>query len=346
MAWAYSGIPGRKTVAWFTSGFPVLEQVPDAPPLFGKPGPPSLSPSTSAHHFGSHIAPMFQQTFTALSRANVVLYPIDITGLPEDRPWTVWNSLIYGTPCGINSTRYQSFPNAWDGCPDADVGSGWLDRIGLKEMSGATGGKPCDSGHNIGHCVDRATSEGGDYYLLGFYVPRQTRDVGWHELKVTAAGDHGEVRARSGYFLESTALSFGAPTRDMDSAIAAALEYTGIAFSVDPGAHPSGSNAPIVFKVTVPGHSIVRVPGEDKLSFDVVAVGLSDRGTPLHGTARVATINIPEQKIQLALVKGWHLVDSIAGNNRIAAVKVLVRDNATGKIGSVVFPVPGGGAAL
>lgn len=371
IAWAYAGIPGRKTVAWFTSGFPVLEEVPNAPPLFGKPGPPSAEPSTSRRHFGKRLLPDFQNTFTALSRSNVVLYPIDVTGLPEDRPWSVWDAMLGGYPCGspfsmnspgskpffinspgvgrfsMSSPGFGPFPmnsprfGAWSGCQD--VGGGWLDRIGLEEIASGTGGKDCTAGHNVGHCVDQANAESSDYYLLGFYVPQSKRQAGWHELNVRVNVEHGEVRAREGYLLQSggTATAFERG-QDMDRAINAAVEYTGLAFKVEPGSRPGGSDAPIVFKVSVPATSIVLMPGEEKLSFDVIAVPLSDRGTPLHDTARIVSLNIPPPRMQTALVKGWNLIDSISASNRIAAVKVLIRDNTTGKIGSVVFPVPGG----
>jgi hypothetical protein len=213
-------------------------------------------------------------------------------------------------------------------------------------MASGTGGKECTAGNHVGHCLDQATVESSDYYLLGFYVRREKRQSGWHELKVNVSVDHGEVRARAGYLLDAAGLQTVERQQEMDHAINAAVEYTGLAFEVSPGAHPSGSNAPIVFKVSMPGSSIFLTPGETKLSFDAVAAPLTDQGTPIHDAARITKIDIPEQKVQIALTKGWRLVDFVDGSNRIAAVKVVVRDNVTGKIGSVVFPVPGGGASL
>ena len=341
MAWAYAGVPGRKTVLWFSSGFPVMEMYADPPPLFGKAGPPIATPSTSKHHFGKHLMPEFQNTFTALNRANVVIYPVDVTGLPEDRQWDVWN-VLFGYSVGCRNFGYGLHRDT--GC--AQFGSGWLDSIGLKEVAGATGGKDCTAGHQIAHCVDQATAESADYYLLGFYIPRDKRVAGWHELRVNVNVEHGEVRTRAGYTLDSGTSPALERGREMDRAINAAVEYTGIAFKVEPGIRTAGSNAPIAFKVSVPASSIVMSPGEDKLSFDVIAVALTDRGNPLHDSARIVTLEIPPPRMQTALARGWNLLDTVPGSNRIAAVKILVRDNVNGKIGSVVIPVPGGGASL
>ena len=344
IAWAYAGVPGRKTVVWFTSGFPVLEEYPEPPPLFGKAKGTMLEPSTSSRHFGKHLSPLYQRTFTALSAANVVLYPVDVTAFAEDRQWDIWESLVQGVPCYGAIPMYTRYRGGWTSC--ASSGGGWLDRIGLKEIASATAGKYCDAGNHIDHCVNAAVAESAGYYLLGFYVPQPGRQVGFHELKVNVNVAHGEVRTRAGYYLSAP----GAPKvdrgLDMDRAINAAVEYTGLPFKVEPGTRPAGSNLPVVFKISFPPSSIVLVPGEDKLSFDVIAAPLSDHGTPLHDTARIVNIDIPPDKLNIALTKGWSLVDSVPVNNRAAAVKVVVRDNNTGKIGSVVIPVPGGGAAL
>ncbi len=48
-------------------------------------------------------------------------------------------------------------------------------------------------------------------------------------------------------------------------------------------------------------------------------------GRPLHGLTKDN--------------KGWNLIDSIDPKNAVSAVKVVIRDNNTGRIGSVVFPL-------
>jgi len=333
IAKAYSAIPGRKTVLWFTTGFPALDLEPDEPPLFGKPGPPHLTPVTGLRHMGKDLAPEFQQTFDALNRANVVLYPVDVAAFPEDRLWSVWN--------GGGCFGYFPFASAsiFGSSCFSDPSDSYLHRIGEKVIARSTGGEPCDAGNHVQHCVEKAEAESNGYYLLGFYVPQQSRKEGWHELKVQVSGDHGPVRTRSGYYLDSQGpVPKELETHTIDDAIVAALEYTGILFDVEPGKWDDAASM-VSFKLSVAGDSILTLPGEDKLSYDVVSVPISAHGMPIPGAGRISQIAMDHAAMQKALTHGWKLIDKASAPKSAIAVKVVVRDNVTGRIGSVVFPL-------
>ncbi len=42
---------------------------------------------------------------------------------------------------------------------------------------------------------------------------------------------------------------------------------------------------------------------------------------------------------QKALEKGWSLINTLSRDGSPTAVKVVIRDNGTGRIGSVTFPI-------
>jgi len=393
IARAYSGVPGRKTVLWLTTGFPALNLEPNEPPrfqgpshetpftrfLFGEPRGPHLSPVTSLRHMGKELAPEFQQAFDALNRANVVLYPVDVAAFGEDRLWNVWSvpaassivtspllssplagnpsqpgtpPLNPASPLVVNAPPFASwaatlaggssctgvYPAAaayfMGGACDSS-----LDRIGESVVARSTGGEPCDAGNHLEHCIEKAEAESNGYYLLGFYVPQQSRQAGWHELKVTVSGDHGPVRTRSGYYLDGQERVPGQlETHMIDDAIDAALEYTGILVNVEVEKWDE-VHAMVPFRLSVAGDSIMTVPQEDKLSFDVVSVPISAHGLPIQGTGRITKIDIDHSGMQKALAHGWKLIDLANAPKTAIAVKVVVRDNVTGRIGSVVFPL-------
>ncbi|HUI83258.1 MAG TPA: hypothetical protein VL240_03495, partial [Candidatus Binatia bacterium] len=285
-------------------------------------------------HMGKELAPEFQQAFASLNRANVVLYPVDVTAFSADRLWTVWDGPLCTPrywPPAIGSVFGTS-------CSD-DITSGWLDRIGEKVVARSTGGEPCDAGNHVEHCIEKAEAESNGYYLLGFYVLQQSRKPGWHELKVQVAGDHGPVRTRSGYYLEGQGPAPKEPdTHAIDDAIVAALEYTGVVFSIEPGTQ-DGAGAMVPFRLSVAGASISTVPGEDRLSFDVVSVPISAHGIPIPGAGRISKVDMQRAAMVKALANGWKLIDHAKAPKTAVAVKVVVRDNITGRIGSVVFPL-------
>ena len=127
-------------------------------------------------------------------------------------------------------------------------------------------------------------------------------------------------------------------THTIDDAIVAALEYTGILFKVEPGKWDDAA-AMVSFKLSVAGDSIMTVPGEDKLSFDIVSVPISAHGMPIPGAGRISKIEVDRNAMQKALAHGWKLIDKASAPKTAIAVKVVARGNVTGRIGSVVFPL-------
>lgn len=328
LAWAYSGIPGRKTVLWLTTGFSLMPEVPDGPAMIGHGLTRSGLASAGQHRTGE-LLPEFQRAFTAMTKANVMVYPVDVAGLPLEEMWDISQPAgLYIHPELTHLSGYR--------LPDTS-GEG---REGMKEIANRTGGKSCTAGNNLKVCLDQALSESSDYYLLGFYVSQQQRKAGWHKLKVSVNTDHGEVRSRNTYFLRA----LGTPPQreqeeDLRSAILAPVDYTGILFTVEPGTQAASPRAPIPFKVSVPASSILLQPGEQKLSFEVIAIPLSSKGTPIFPQSRIVKLDMTPEIAQKALMKGWSLINSVPGDSTIVAVKIVVRDDTTGRIGTVMFPV-------
>jgi len=329
IAWAYSGIPGRKTVLWLTTGFPLQQMEPNAPAMFGHgPGRGGLAYS-GVMRVNNDLLPAFQRAFTALNKANVMVYPVDVAGLPMEAMWDVSQPpSLYSHPEFNNLSPLILSDRAAES------------RDGMKELAHRTGGKTCTAGNDVKFCLEQAMAESSDYYLLGFYVPQQNRKLGWHKLKVTVNAYHGEVRARNTYYLRALGT---APEQeqqqDLRGAIDAAVNFTGILFNVQPGVRAAGATAPLVFKISVPAASILLQPGQEKLSFDVISIPLSAQARPLDKRSRIVKLEMNPQITQKALLQGWNLVNSIAADGSIAAVRVVIRDNGTGRIGSVTFPV-------
>ncbi len=329
LAWAYSGIPGRKTVLWLSSGFPLMDEVPDGPALLGHgPGNTSGIPHSPGFHRSGELLPAFQRAFTAMNKANVIVYPVDVNGLPMDDWWDV------STPPGLFIHPGQAHL-----APPMLTDTNAERRDGMKELAHRTGGKMCTAGNSVQYCMEQALAESSDYYLLGFYVPQQHRKLGWHKLKVSVNAGQGQVRARNTYYLGPQSAAEQEQEADLRSAINAGVDYTGVLFSVEPGTRSSGAAAPIVFKISVPASSILLMPGQEKFSFDVIAVPLTAKGVLIGKQSRVVKLDMKPENTQKILASGWKLIDTLDGSTSAVAVRIVVRDNATGRIGSLTFPV-------
>ena len=328
IAQAYAGVPGRKSVVWITGGMPTLVYDPFAG------GVRVRGAGVNATFNGdSELLSDYDSAFRALNNANIAIYGVDIKGLKLDRTYQATGfqqaantratvAMIYGPGQTIQPGDYQD---------DA-----------IKVLSASTGGKSCTANAGLKDCIDEAIADSSSYYLLGFYVPQQERKPGWHKLEVKLANEKGSVRSRNTYYLAATtAPSEKEVDRTLRDAANAHIGYTGIGFAVERQANSDAvkavGSAPFTMRIIVPARSILLAPGHPQLSYDIVSVPLTSKGEPA-ADLRVVHLNLNEQQTQTALVKGWTFTDQpqSAGTQ---AVKYVLRDNGTGRIGSVIVPL-------
>jgi len=84
----------------------------------------------------------------------------------------------------------------------------------------------------------------------------------------------------------------------------------------------------------VPASSVLLTASHPQLSYDIVTVPLTDKGEPA-ANLRLIHLNLNEQQTQSSLAKGWAYFDPPQGSGT-QAVKYILRDNGTGRIGSLV----------
>jgi hypothetical protein len=254
---------------------------------------------------------------TILNRGNIALYPVNLGGIQAD-------------PQLLGEEQLNSYtPN---------------DDHGMRELASRTGGRYCIAMSELKTCIGQAVEESTNYYLLGFYVPQQDRKVGWHKIDVKLISGRGKIRSRSGYYLEPRT---AAPTEaeilaGLMTAVDAKIGYTGVAFVVErladsPGS-ASASSGLVGFRIRVPASSVLLQSGQQNLSYEVAMVALSQTGDSASAVQTVRLVLNAEQT-QHALAKGWRYDETVPQASSVTAVKFIIRDNGTGKIGSVVVPM-------
>jgi VWFA-related protein len=323
IAQAFAGVPGRKSVVWITGGMPTVVYDPFAGGVNGN----------ATLNGDAELLPDYDAAFRALNNANIAIYGVDIKGLKLDRTYQA---------TGFQSAANRRATTALIYGPGQTIKPGDYQDDAIKVLSAQTGGKSCTANAGLKDCIDEAIADSSSYYLLGFYVPQQERKAGWHKLEVKLANERGSVRARSSYYLAATT----SPTekevdRSLRDAANAHIGYTGIGFAVEREADrdtaKAGASAPLSMRIIVPARSVLLAPGHPQLSYDIVSVPLTSKGEPA-ADLRVIHLNLNEQQTQTALVKGWTFTDQPprAGTQ---AVKYVLRDNGTGRIGSVIVPL-------
>ncbi len=198
-----------------------------------------------------------------------------------------------------------------------------------------TGGSICNDKPEL--CVKRALSDAQHYYVLGFYLPRDTKP-GWHELQVRARSDKYSVRSRTGFIVSNPAAPSAQPFDEKDFlaniALASPLDYTALPLKLV--WTPVIRNGQSIIELTLtspPGN----VTADDAMSVDVSILTFIRREAAERGQYLPATVTqtlTPPERDRLAR-NGFVFRTRIPLAPGRYGVRVLVRDNASQKIGSV-----------
>ena len=321
IAQAYAGVPGRKSVLWLTGGMPTL--MIDA--LAGG------AKGNSNLNADSELLDDYEAAFNALNTANIAVYGIDLKGLADDKTYRA---------TGINQQLHQPAYNSRSIYGPRSVPLTDTQDDGIKVLSAQTGGKSCTAMTELKSCLDQAIADSTSYYLLGFYIPQENRKAGWHKLEVKLNSEKGSVHSRSSYYLASRANPSPKEIAEMlRDAAGAKINYTGFAFSVErlPDAAPGATTATL--RLRVPASSIVAPSGDQKtLSFVLGMVPLTVTGDPA-ANIRYTQLNMTPEQTENTLAHGWVISEPSPPLSSAAAVKYIIRDNGTGRIGSVTVPL-------
>jgi VWFA-related protein len=304
IAQGYIGIPGRKTMIFAAGSIPepYLER--------------------AAHPTELWEADAFEQTFKSLIDANIAIYPFE--------------------------------PMAWSHDPASrnrrDVYRENSNDQSLREIADATGGNRCVESNDLMKCFAEAVEDSRSYYMLGFSVQPEDRKPGWRNLSVKTSVGHANVRTRNGFYYGNPTPASPTSARDAEvNALASSLAYSALPMYVRvlPPAAASANATPapgqkttVEFLVTIPLSSITVNPASSSpLDLEIGGIALT-RDTqeageflhPVRGNPK------PEALRQFAR-DGIKLREKLELPPGFYDVRIMVRDNNTTQIGTVVFPL-------
>jgi VWFA-related protein len=310
IAWSLSGIPGRKSLIWATGSFPFVISSPDVVP-------------------GGYLSPLYERTMQELAAAQISVYPIDVRGLVDSV------GMGEGSQVGVPTTQHMN-------------NRMWLQKSkidSLNEFADMTGGKAFYNTNDLATSFKRAAEDGSSYYLLGYYLDTKNDHAGWRQLKVKVDKKDTEVRARKGLFVTNATIR-AEMTRntDMNYALASALEGTGVPLTVK-WLEVSGFGDKKIAQLLIrlPPNSVSLVGrDQNQLNFDFALAAYSDKskdGKPILTRGKVINPTIAPGKLATLHTDGVGFTDALELPPGQYSVRVVIRDNMTGKIGSVTAPL-------
>jgi len=309
IAWSLSGVPGRKSLIWATGSFP-----------FNLDSPSSLP--------GGSLSILYERTMEALNQAQVSVYPVDVRGLVSTSP--AGDATYSGDLSG-------------PGFADAASSRSWLQTSSVQSLANfaeMTGGRAFFNNNDVSTGFKRAADDSSSYYLLGYYVDNLNTKPGWRKLQVQVARKDVEVHARTGFLVTNATIDPELTHKeDVAFALSSPFDSTGLEVTVRwQGISPDGDKKKVGFAVHLPASGVIDERDKNRFDIDFIAqaskVGapVGNAGQTIKGTVPAASMD----KIKADGILYQNALELPAGNYQ---VRFVVRDNLSGKIGSVSAPL-------
>jgi VWFA-related protein len=327
ISWALSGISGRKSLLWATGSFPFYLDSPGTVP--------------------AHLAVLYERTMKALNDAQISVYPIDVRGLVNT------SSVAEANTRGRagSSVARQFAARNWLQGSTIDT---------LREFADMTGGQAFYNTNDIAMSFRRAIADSESYYSLSYYLDTANHNPGWRNLKVEVNRKAVEIRARNGFFVTNTTVNPGLTQKlDLDFAINSPFDCTGVPVSVQwtdapPRDSKNGGSLSVAATRTVNPEAkkigfLLRVGGNgvsiesgttNRFNLDFLAYAFSGNQT---GAAANFAKNFEGSLLDSQLPKfreqGFGYSQAINLLPGKYTVRFVVRDNISGRIGSISAPI-------
>jgi VWFA-related protein len=315
VAQALAGFPGRKSLIWASGGFPF--SVSDNSMQLAPAGRDSLT----------DVLPLYERTWQLLNNAQIALYPVDVKGLQV----VGLAGASVGNP-GKHYNRNMSWKN--------------LDtQSSFETFASMTGGRAYFNSNDLVKGFRAAVNDSAEYYMLGYYLDRSKTKSGWRKLSVKVKRDHIEVRARNGFFVtNATADPENSRTSDISMALQSPMDYTSLSLvaqwgSIAAAKDPGKKRINYAMRLLA-DPALVDESDNNHFVVDFVAVAKTPEGKAVdQPIGQKVDMHLPPEKLLSVRQKGITYNGALDLAPGEYTVRFVVRDDLTGRVGSVAAPL-------
>jgi len=212
----------------------------------------------------------------------------------------------------------------------------------MEELAGRTGGRAFYNTNDIRGAIRTAFDDSRLTYVLGYYPTHDKWDGTFREIKLQVNRPNVQARYRRGYFaMPEERLTDAQRLAALHDALWSPLDATGLGVTVQlqPLAAPGGKAVNMLFKVDPRDITLDQHLDRWFGSLDVLVVEEDKVGNQLSPLRKIIDLRLTskthDQILQKGLIMGLtHAIDPWA-----VQLRVVVRDNPSGAVGSVTIPV-------
>lgn len=314
----FASVPGRKSLLWASSAFQF--------------GTGSLSGDLTRGTTPSD----WQRTVRMLQDANIAVYPVDVSGLTG----SVFRGAGNNLPSTLGGTTERS-----QALQQVEAGRGFdpaqAKHETMQEVADRTGGLAYYNSNNLPKMFHQATLDSGQYYMLAFYT-KDTGKEGWHKIQIKSHHEGTQIRYRSGFFVTKDMTNPElARQQDEFHAITSYLNFTSLPIDgMWQQVEPAGDKRKVHFALNIPpSASLIDTEHENHIDIDFLAVAMDKIGKEAANISQRLNRKLPPPGVAQIQTNGLTYVNTLTLSPGQYNVHIAVRDNLSGRIGSVVAPL-------
>jgi len=301
-----AGLPGRKNLVWISGGFPFAI------------GMDAWSPNESRD--SRTFAYETERAARAVTAAQLAIYPVDARGL------------IAGSATSAGTTGGRSTASAGpEAMRDLQQTQDVMDLLAAR-----TGGKAYVNANNLKNAVRGAIDDARVSYVLGYYPTHSAWDGSFRKLTVKVTRPGLNVRHRQGYLaLPDEASTEDARRAALVDAARSPVDATALGLSVRIARDVPAPGTLRAHLTIEPGHVSLRQQGDRWVgTIDALFVMQAAADAQTTVTSQAARIDLTQASYKESLKAGVHLAQDLDAAQCRYRLKVVVRDAATGRLGS------------
>jgi VWFA-related protein len=315
-----AGYPGRKTLIWFSFGFPFKLALDDRLDL-------DLSKS-----YGTDI----KQVSALLTQSNVAVYPIDASVLAS------------GAAVADPSRDVKLAQASQDAAPTTNLSKATWEKFNTQEtgdsLAHETGGLVFRNTNDLRGALQAALEDSQHYYRLAYYPTQKKWDGKFHTIKVVVSDKQLKVRARSGYYAVDPA-NWRKTAEEQQLVASTAMRQlaaTGVTFITHPVLPAKGKLDPVGIEIVVDSSTISFTPGPQSTYHTDIELGVgvfTPEGKLERMETQQAKGDLPPDIYQQFTKTGIPVRIPVSLKPGHYLARVAVRDNLNGNLGTLDVPL-------
>jgi VWFA-related protein len=315
-----AGLPGRKSLIWVSSGFPV--------PIGAVTG--SALKQESRTLSGSQ-----QSGWRVFNDVGLAIYPVDARGLIG---MTDWMPSLHGSTSWWAGSGAPETP--MDRRAEIAINESHLEMSALADR---TGGRACLNNNDIASCIGRAMNDARVTYALYFTPTHDEWDGKFREIKIKLNRPGLEAHYRKGYYAMPD-LPADEQTRHtlLAEAALSPLPSTGLMIVAKLLQKPTEADPHAALSVVMDGHEFAfsrNAKGEQEATVDLLILPFGDQPAPLGETARRVHLALKPEQYDVMMKGGVRVTLVVDTPAKTQRVRVVARDAASGSVGSLDVPI-------